>query len=354
MAATVLSDVIDNTEMADYIFTETTRMSGLDQSAASKSDDVLQEWLEGDGGMKYENPSWDSIDRDAAELTINETAPVVFGGTAPTPQGIATHLETAVRVERAQVFSATKLAKYFNKRQRDPIDAIVSDLAGYWAFRKQAMWLAMWAGIFADNDAAPGGTEHVQGDLTHDVSNGGSFVEGQTNFTARNFLQALQKMGDKKESLGLIMMHSLTHTIAAENDLIDFTPESRASGGPGTFMGRPIIINDEMPGTGNLRHTYIFGSGVVGMSAAMPDVPFEIARYADGGNGAGQDAVWTRIRWCMHPYGHRFIGNPTANTGGPTNAATSNNLANAGSWIRTVPERKQVKVVRLLTQELPA
>ena len=51
----------------------------------------------------------------------------------------------------------------------------------------------------------------------------------------------------------------------------------------------------------------------------------------------------------MHPVGHAYVG--TAPKGGPSNAATTNNLADAASWQRAFTERKQIKVARLITRE---
>jgi hypothetical protein len=51
----------------------------------------------------------------------------------------------------------------------------------------------------------------------------------------------------------------------------------------------------------------------------------------------------------IHPVGHRY--DASAPAGGPSNASTTNNLANATSWKRVFPERKQIKIARLITRE---
>ncbi len=113
-----------------------------------------------------------------------------------------------------------------------------------------------------------------------------------------------------------------------------------------------MIINDSMTkGSGNVYHTYFFGAGSTFVSRANPTRPFAIANYEDGGNGAGQEAVWSRVRQVFHPRGFKFQGAFTANTGGPTDATSSGNLGHSGSWDRTVLERRQVKAVRLITTE---
>jgi hypothetical protein len=65
---------------------------------------------------------------------------------------------------------------------------------------------------------------------------------------------------------------------------------------------------------------------------------------------AGSDILYNRVEWCIHPVGHAYVGT-RLKEGGPTNAATSNNLAYSGSWVRVFPERKQIKLARLITRE---
>jgi hypothetical protein len=327
---------------------ETKRRSGIDSSPIVLDDEELNEWLSTQGNLKFEAPRYDSLTRTDAAKIITEAVPVQFGGAAvAAPLGIGTHVETAVRTERANWWSASKLSKYFNLRQHDPVGMILNDLAGYWAFQDQLMFLNMWIGVFADNDIAPGGADtHTQGDLTLDRSAGGVFSAGVTNFTAENFIDACQKMGDNKNSLGYIVTHSVVESTMEKGDLLDVVKDSQG-GAPNSYRGRPIIVNDEMTkGAGNVYHTYIFGAGSTRRGQGTPDVPLEMARYADGGNGAGMNVVWNRIRRCYHPSGYRFMGTPAA-VGGVSDAE----LATAANWSRSTPERKNVKAVRLITTE---
>ena len=71
----------------------------------------------------------------------------------------------------------------------------------------------------------------------------------------------------------------------------------------------------------------------------------------EGGNGNGSEELWQRIEWCIHPYGHQFIGTVPNTGGGPSNGTGANNFGNAGSWSRSTPERKQVPLCSLITRE---
>lgn len=347
MATTVLADIIDDADVfGQWVLEETTKHSNIEQSPVIVDDPELNSWLASEGNLKWTGPRWNSIDRTAAEKIITQADAVAVGGSAPAaPTGISTFIEEAVRSERANWFSASKLSKYLNLRQEDPLQLILNDVAGYWAYRRMQMFLSAWIGVFADNDAAPSGSEHVAGDLTHNVS-GSSFLDGVTNITAANFIDAVQKMGDRKQDLGFIITHSVVESTLEKNDLLDTVKDS-TPGALSTYRGRPILVNDDMTkGAGSIYHTYIFGAGSTGRGVGQPDNAIELSRHAEAGNGAGQDVLWSRVRLCYHPYGHRFTGTPAA-VGGVSNAE----LQTGTNWLRTAPERKMIKAVRLITRE---
>ena len=86
------------------------------------------------------------------------------------------------------------------------------------------------------------------------------------------------------------------------------------------------------------------------MGAGSPKVPTAVVRDEAANNGAGEEVLHNRVEWILHPVGHAWAAAQTAK-GGPSNAATTNNLAHEDSWRRSFPERKQLKVARLITRE---
>ncbi len=204
-------------------------------------------------------------------------------------------------------------------------------------------------GIFADNAAAPGGSDtHTANDMTNDVS-GVGFVDGVTNFSAEAFIDACVTMGDSMESLGMVMVHSVVYARMQKNNLIDFIPDASGQIKIPTFLGRIVIVDDTMPVSSGVYQTWLFGAGAVRLGVGNAKVPTEVQRKPDAGNGGGQEVLHNRVEWCLHPVGHKYIG--TAPSGGPSNATSSNNLAAAGSWSRRFPERKMIKIARLITRE---
>jgi hypothetical protein len=105
-----------------------------------------------------------------------------------------------------------------------------------------------------------------------------------------------------------------------------------------------------MPVSGGVFESWLFGSGALQFGSASPKVPTETKRDPDAGNGGGTEILYNRNVWCLHPTGHAYIGTP-AGEGGPSNAATTGNLAAATSWKRVYSERKQIKMARLITRE---
>ena len=253
---------------------------------------------------------------------------------------IETDQEIAVRLNRNQHWSSADLAAAL--AGEDPLNAIATRVAFWWTRKLQAIFIATWNGVIADNVA------NDAGDYENDVS-GAVFVDGVTNFSAEAFLDAAVTMGDSQENLTLVMCHSTVMNRMQKNNLIDFIPDARGEVMIPTFLGREVLVDDGLPSTGNVFDTWLFGAGATSMGSASPKVATEVSRQPLAGNGGGQEVLHSRIQWTMHPEGHAYTG--TAPNGGPGNGAGANDLAAAGSWNRVFPERKQVSFARLVTRE---
>ena len=116
-----------------------------------------------------------------------------------------------------------------------------------------------------------------------------------------------------------------------------------------SVMNAVILTAVLSAGNSGMYETWLFEAGALQLGVGAPKMPTEVQRQAQAGNGGGQEILYNRVEWCIHPMGHAYIG--TAPNGGPSNAASSNNLNIAGSWNRVYSERKQIKFARLLTRE---
>src|SRR5690606_6995354 len=130
-----------------------------------------------------------------------------------------------------------------------------------------------------------------------------------------------------------------------KNNLIDFLQDSVTGASLATFQGMKVVYDDQMPKNGNVYHSYIFGPGAIELGWGSHPKATEVVWAPDGGNGFGEDILYRRRVYCVHPMGHAYIGAATG--GGPANTV----LDDAASWSRRCPERKQVKIARLITRE---
>jgi hypothetical protein len=339
--AGTVTDIVVPELFSPYVQQLTEEKSRIIQSGAVVRDAALDGVLAG-GGLTFNEPSFKDLDNDADNVASATLA------TTSTPNKIGTATEIQVRLSRNNSWSSGDLAA--DLAGADPMNAIASRVSSYWVRRLQAAFVATITGVYADNAVAPTGTEHTLNDMTHDIS-GGAFADGVTNFSAEGFLDAAVTMGDSMDSLGLVIMHSIVYNRALKNNLIDFVADAvnpNAQAIP-TFLGRQVLVDDNTPRSSGVFQTWLFGAGSVRLGMGSPKVPTEVDRIPAAGNGSGQEVLYNRTEWCIHPVGCAYVG--TAASGGPTNAATTNNLADAGSWARVFAERKQIKMARLITRE---
>lgn len=336
---TRLADVIVPAIFSPYTQQMTEEKSRLISSGAVVRDGKLDSDLAG-GGLTFNNPSFKDLDNDAENVSSDDP------GVNSSPNKIGTLSEIQVRLSRNNSWSSMDLAAVL--AGADPMEAISSRVSQYWARRLQQVFLNTMKGVFADNAAAPTGSEHVQNDMTVDIK-GASYVAGVTSFSAEAFLDATLTMGDSMDSLGMVFVHSVVYNRMQKNNLIDFIPDSDGRVTIPTFLGRQVIVDDGMPVASGVFESWMFGAGAVKLGMGSPAIPTEVYRTPNSGNGSGQDTLFNRVEWAMHPVGCSYVG--TAPVGGPSNAATANNLGAAGSWQRVFAERKQIKIARLITRE---
>lgn len=350
MSITAIADVIVPEIFSPAVQLHTEEKSNLITSGAVVRDVVLDQNLAG-GGTTFNEASFKDLANDEDNISSDDEDDSITGGSANSaPKKTGTLSETQVRLSRNQSWSSADLAAAL--MGQDPMASIVSRVGDYWTRRLQQTFLATMAGVFADNAAAPTGSDtHTQNDMTNDLSalNGGAYSAGLTDFGSEAFLDTTITMGDSQESLGLIMVHSIVYNRMQKQKLIDFIPHAITDVKIPHYLGKIVIVDDSMPVAAGLFESWVFGAGALRLGMGLPKVPTETERKPASGNGGGSEILFNRTEWCLHPVGHAYIG--TGGKGGPSNAATANNLANAGSWSRTFTERKQIKIARLISRE---
>jgi len=255
MALTQIADVIVPQIFTPYTQQMTEEKTRIIRAGVLVRDAFMDDLLAG-GGLTFQVPSWKDLANDADNVSTD----AAVGGGDSTPNKIGTSQETAVRLSRNQSWSSADLTSAL--AGADPQSAIASRVSDYWARRLQAAFVATMTGVFNDNEAAPSGSEHVQNDLTVDIS-GVGFVDGVTNFSAEAFIDACTTLGDSAPDVTLVMVHSLVYARMQKNNLIDFIPDSQANIGFGTFLGKSVIVDDGVPFSGSVFESWIFGPGAL-------------------------------------------------------------------------------------------
>lgn len=341
---TRVGDVIVPELFTPYSQNLTTEKSRLIQSGLITRSEQLDNFLAG-GGLTIQMPSFKDLDNDAERISTDTSVPFADADASlpagvarpPNPLKIGTLREVAVRLSRNNSWSSSNLAATL--AGADPMNAIASRVSDYWVRRMQALFIAVWKGVIADNAA------NDSGDYALDIS-GASFVDGVTNFSAEAFLDAAQTMGDNQSSLRAVLTHSVVYNRMQKNNLIDFIPDSEGRVNIPTFLGHEVIVDDAMPRSGSVYDTWFFGDGATQMGIGSPPNPTEVERKPGAGNGGGQDVLYNRVEWAIHPTGHAFVMSSIPD-GGPANT----DLDDATSWDRRFPERKQIAFARLVTRE---
>lgn len=357
---TQISDVVVPEVFTPYTQQITEEKARLVQSGVLSRDPALDIVLQG-GGVTFNEPSFKDLDNDAENVSTDDVADIIaasFAGGTPatrldsTPLKTGTSQEVQVRLSRNASWSSADLTAAL--AGRDPMASIGQRVGYYWTRRLQAAFIATLQGVSKDNSA------NDSGDYANDIA-AAAFVDGVTNFSAEAFIDTKVTMGDSMGMLTAMMVHSIVYARMQKNNLIDFIPDARGETQIPTFLGVEVIVDDGMPnGTSAIRadgsagvagifETWLFGMGALRLGVGGPKVPTEVRRYPEAGNGGGQEVLFNRVEWIIHPIGHAYTG--SAPNGGPGNGTGANQLNAAASWDRRFPERKQIPFARLITRE---
>lgn len=312
MAKTKISDVIVPEVFNPYVVQRTMELSALYNSGIISNNPELDR-LAASGGTTINMPYWEDLNGEDEVLSDDG---------ALTPGKITAGQDIAVLLMRGKAWSANDLAKALSGS--DPMAAIGNLVAEYRARRMQATLIKILTGAFAGTD------------MEKKISDISALEGAAAQIGGETFLDALQLMGDAKDKLTGVIMHSATETQLRKNNLIQTELDSNNK--PiSLFMEKRVIVDDTCPVSSGAYTTYLFGQGAIGLGNGAAPVPTE----TDRDSLAGDDILINRWHNIIHPRGVKWIG--TAAGSSPTNAE----LATGTNWSR-VYEDKAIRMVKFV------
>lgn len=316
---TTLKDVINPTPLFEqYVVNRTSELSAIFQSGIITRDSRFDK-LASEAAQVHNMPFFTDLSGDSED--------VVEGATLKADK-INSKMDTSTTIRRAKMWAATDLSAQL--AGTDPMAAIGDLVAGFWARDHQKELLNILNGVFA----APSMTDHVL-DISSKSGKG-------ANFSGEAFIDAMQLMGDARNSLTAVVMHSATKSYLDKLNLIQTIRQSDATSFD-TYMGRRVVIDDGCPVDTGTYTTYLFGQGAIAYGVGNPTgfIGTEVDR--DKKMGSGVNYLISRKAFIMHPRGVAWTNTTRANS----ESVSRTELANADNW-KMVYEPKQIRIVKFV------
>jgi hypothetical protein len=324
--STKITDIIIPEVFNPYVVEKTTQLSALIRSGIVYQDAELNR-LASTGGTLLNMPFFKAL--TGADEVLTDSA-------ALTPDKINSGKDVAVLLMRGKAWGVNDLAKALSGA--DPLAEIGNMVAEYWVEREQAILISILRGIFSTALA----DTH-----SHSVAVTTATTPGNENkINANAVIDASIKLGDAKDSLTAMIMHSVVYGNLEKNALINYETLDPITGSPiPTYLGRKVIVDDTCPVVNNTTTgqkeyiTYLFGAGAIGRGEGNPPVPVE----TDRDSLAGEDVLIHRRHFILHPRGVKFTSTSMAGV-----TPTNDELANGANWAKVYSD-KNIRIVQLIT-----
>lgn len=225
---------------------------------------------------------------------------------------------------------------------KDPVTAVTSKIAQYWATEQEKRIIQSTMGLLADNVADDSG-DMVVNVATDDAG----AITADELISPDIVMDAQQTLGDHMGNITVIAMHSVVFTSLKKQNVIDYIPASDSQILIPYYLGMRVVVDDSMSaiaGTNRITYTSaLFGTGVFGHGSGKVLMPTEVERLPATGNGAGQEVIYSRQSDIYHPWGTSFLSASVADE-----SATLAELADADNWNR-IYDRKNLPLAFLQT-----
>ncbi|WP_288957719.1 major capsid protein [uncultured Leuconostoc sp.] len=315
MANTQIIDVVTPEVFDQYMEQYSTENSALIQSGVAVADARVAANITA-GGTLVHMPFWNDLSGDDEVLSDSASLQT---------DKITSGQDIAAVMYRGRGWSVNELAAVLSGS--DPMGSLMNKIGAYWVRQEQKVLTSTLAGLFAAGGALTAGkTDHLN--------------TTSAAIDAAAVLDTKQLLGDAADKLSLLVMHSAVFTDLQKQNLIAFIPSSRAEVQIPTYLGYRVVVDDTLKADATgVYTTYLLAAGSFGRNNGTPSnlTSFEKDRDA----AAGNDRVFTRRAFTMHPYGVKFKSATVAGST-PSNAE----LATVGNW-ESVYDSKNIGIVAL-------
>lgn len=321
MAIVKIADVIQPEIFTPYTQQKTMQKSALFQSGIVANDSEFDALASGPNTL-VNMPFWTDLEGDSEVISEDE---------ALTPQNIGTKKDVARKQARAKAWGANGLSSLLSGD--DPMGAIANRVADYWVREDQKILLSTLKGVFGAASMA----KHV-----HDIS--AESAEGAL-LTGSSVVDASQLLGDAKDGLTAVMMHSAAEAYLVKRQLIEYVDQTNELGQTtriAYFMNKRVIVDDAMafnPVDG-VTEMYLFGNGAIAYGNGSHDGIKEVETARDSMASAGEDYLINRKIFIMHPRGIKWT-----ETGVAKEFPTNVELSTGTNW-ELVYDPKAIRIVK--------
>lgn len=328
MPGTRLVDVIVPELFNPYVVNRTMALSALIQS-----------------GIVVNNSEFDSLASQASPLVnmpffedLQGESEQVIEGDDLDDNKITSSKDVAVIIRRAKMWSASDLSAAL--AGADPMKAIGDLVAGFWSRDMQKELIALLKGVFGTftPDAGDPTTRLASNILDISAESGNA-----AKWSGSAFIDAQQRLGDAKEQLTAVAVHSATEAFLRKQNLIE-TVQPSTGGKIDIYQGKRVIIDDGCPyegsGTNMVFTSYLFGAGAIALGNGSPVGFVSTETDRDKKKGSGIDYLINRKTNILHPRGVKFTNSNVEKAEGPSRTE----LQDAENW-QPVYEAKQIRIV---------
>lgn len=315
---TRIADVIQPEVFTPYTIQRTMELSALVQSGIVQNTPEFDELASGPNTL-VNMPFWNDLTGDSETLKDEG---------ALTPGKIGSNKDVARKHARGRAWGANGLSALLSGD--DPMRAIADLVAAYWTREMQKILLATLQGVFS----SPSMAGHVH-DIS-DQSGDAALLSGDS------FIDATQLLGDAKDLLTGVMMHSAVEAYLAKRQLIEYVQEKDQSVRVPYFMNKRVIVDDSMPydTATKIGTMYLFGQGAIALGNGSHPRIIETEIDRDSLASSGEDFLINRRIFILHPRGVKWTEASVADAF-PENSE----LAKGENWER-VYEPKAIRVVK--------